>query len=60
MNRWLSLILALFLLVTLAGSGLAAAPDPKLADELHVFNWSEYIDPEIYQDFEDEFGVKCY
>lgn len=58
MNRWLSLIGALFLLATLSGSGLAAAPDPKLAKELHVFNWSEYIDPEIYRDFEQEFGVK--
>jgi spermidine/putrescine-binding protein len=29
-----------------------------LAKELHVYNWSEYIDPEIYTDFEEEFGVK--
>lgn len=32
--------------------------EPELAKELHVFNWSEYIDPEIYGDFEAEFGVK--
>jgi spermidine/putrescine-binding protein len=31
---------------------------PPLADELHVYNWSEYIDPEIYAQFEEEFGVK--
>jgi spermidine/putrescine-binding protein len=41
------------------GEGPTAAPTtPPLADELHVYNWSEYIDPQIYQDFEDEFGVK--
>jgi spermidine/putrescine-binding protein len=34
------------------------ATTPPLAKELHVYNWSEYIDPEIYQDFEGEFGVK--
>jgi spermidine/putrescine-binding protein len=28
-----------------------------LAAELHVYNWSEYIDPQIYEDFEAEFGV---
>ncbi len=31
---------------------------PKLAKELHVFNWSDYIDPQIYTDFEAEYGVK--
>jgi spermidine/putrescine-binding protein len=30
----------------------------ELADELHVYNWSEYIDPQIYADFEEEFGVR--
>ena len=29
----------------------------ELAKELHVYNWSEYIDPQIYADFEEEFGV---
>lgn len=30
----------------------------RLVDELHVFHWSEYIDLEIYTQFEEEFGVK--
>ncbi len=34
------------------------AEEQKLATELHVYNWSEYIDPQIYEDFEEEFGVK--
>ena len=29
----------------------------ELTEELHVYNWSEYIDPQIYEDFEAEFGV---
>ncbi len=28
------------------------------ASEIVVFNWSEYIDPEIYALFEEEFGIK--
>jgi spermidine/putrescine-binding protein len=40
-------------------TGPTAEPTaPPLAKELHVYNWSEYIDPEIYADFENEFGVK--
>jgi spermidine/putrescine-binding protein len=39
----------------------ACAPkeaEDQLAEELHIYNWSEYIDPEIFDDFEAEFGVK--
>ncbi len=39
-------------------AGCRGAPGkPGLAKELHVYNWSEYIDPQIYADFEKEFGV---
>lgn len=31
--------------------------ESRLVDELHIFHWSEYIDPEIYTQFEEEFGV---
>lgn len=40
---------------------MAPTPVPtqeQLAKELHIFNWSEYIDPEIYAAFEQEFGVR--
>ena len=30
----------------------------KLADEIFLYNWSEYIDPEIMDQFEAECGVK--
>jgi spermidine/putrescine transport system substrate-binding protein len=42
-----------------AEAGPPPAPTPPpLAKELHIYNWSEYIDPEIYEEFEQEFGVK--
>src|SRR5262249_23103143 len=30
----------------------------KLSKELHFYNWTDYIDPEILTDFEKEYGVK--
>jgi spermidine/putrescine-binding protein len=45
------LSLAAFSLSACGGGG-------KLAKELHLYNWSEYIDPEVFTAFEDEFGVK--
>ncbi len=32
--------------------------EPQLAKELHIYNWSDYIDPQIYEDFEKEYGVR--
>lgn len=53
MQRWIWL--SLFLAVLLAAcSGGKPAP----ARELHVYNWSAYIDPQIYRDFEAEFGIR--
>lgn len=30
----------------------------KLAQELHLFNWADYISPEVLDSFEKEYGVK--
>jgi spermidine/putrescine-binding protein len=30
----------------------------ELADTLYLYNWSEYMDPEVLEQFEEEFGVK--
>jgi spermidine/putrescine-binding protein len=72
MKRTFGLVTALILLALLVACGATPAPTPApteagppptattppLAKELHVYNWSEYIDPQIYQAFEDEYGVK--
>jgi spermidine/putrescine-binding protein len=55
MRRVLAIVVvvvsALIVLVACGGK------EKELAKELHVYNWSEYIDPQIYEDFEEEFGV---
>lgn len=48
---WLLLFLA-FLFAACSGG------KPAPARELHVYNWSAYIDPQIYKDFEAEFGIR--
>jgi len=53
----LAMILVLTALLVACGGGDKAG-EQGLAEELHIYNWSEYIDPEIYADFEEEFGVK--
>ena len=57
MRKILVLLLIMGCVVVLL-SGCARGPGKsELAKELHVYNWSEYIDPQIYADFEEEFGV---
>jgi spermidine/putrescine transport system substrate-binding protein len=59
MKRILAVTMIVILVVALAGCGSAkTSGKQELAKELHVYNWSEYIDPQIYADFEQEFGVK--
>ncbi len=54
---WLSLAVVIALTIVtglLAGCGGGRGELPR---ELHVYNWSEYIDPQVYVDFEAEFGI---
>ena len=30
----------------------------KLSKELHIYNWADYLDPQVLKDFEQEYGVK--
>ena len=52
----ISLLLGV-LVLTLSGCG-AAGGEQVLADRLYLYNWTEYIDPQILEDFEAEFGVE--
>jgi len=55
----LLIIIAILCLAILALSACASGGgEQELAKELHIYNWSEYIDPEVYTAFEAEFGVK--
>jgi spermidine/putrescine transport system substrate-binding protein len=59
MKKLVPLMMILALVVSMAGCGAGdGGGEQGLAEELHIYNWSEYIDPEIYEDFEQEFGVK--
>lgn len=53
----LSVVLALVVILAACGPN-GGGGEQELAEELHIYNWSEYIDPEIYEEFEKEFGVK--
>lgn len=49
-----------FALVMVASLMVVVACGPKegkLAKELHLYNWSEYIEPSVLEDFEKEYGV---
>lgn len=43
---------------TAAPSGELVVDKTKLAKELHFYNWTDYINPDILSDFEKEYGVK--
>lgn len=59
MRRGVSVLVLAALLAVVAGCGSSPSGGAQeLVDELHVYNWSEYIDPEVYASFEEEFGVK--
>ncbi len=58
MKKILTLLLVVLLVAVLVACGAGKEAEQELAKELHVYNWSEYIDPEIYDAFEEEFGVK--
>jgi spermidine/putrescine-binding protein len=63
MNKTRLYVMAIILLLGALASvtGGCAPPEPTeptLSKELHLYNWSEYIDPEIFTSFEKKFGVK--
>ncbi|MBT9371887.1 polyamine ABC transporter substrate-binding protein [Rhizobium sp. CSW-27] len=45
-------------MLALAASALAATAAAAQEREVHVYNWSDYIDPSILEDFSKETGIK--
>jgi spermidine/putrescine transport system substrate-binding protein len=39
------------------GNGGSPSPAGEIEDQLNFFHWAEYDDPEVFKDFEQEFGV---
>lgn len=57
MKKHLFKILTIAILVLLL-SACGGQKEGEMATELHLYNWSEYIDPEVFDAFEAEYGVK--
>lgn len=64
-NRWMTAALLAGLLLAACGGATptpeAATAEPvavEPAGEIQLFNWTEYIDPEIYTMFEEEYGIR--
>lgn len=56
MKKLILRLLITSLVLTLAAC--SSGKEGELAEELHLYNWSEYIDPEVFDAFEAEYGVK--
>jgi spermidine/putrescine transport system substrate-binding protein len=56
MKRVLSLLLALTMALSLCACGAGSGTESK--GEVNVYNWGEYIDEEIFDQFEEETGIK--
>ncbi len=63
MRRWMMRTIGLgltsaILLTMVVSCGGGGGGEQELAEELHLYNWSEYIEPQVLADFEAEFGVR--
>ena len=60
MKRILFLLMALCMVLTLTGcqSGETAESGKAVEQVVNVFNWEDYIDPEVCNLFEQETGIK--
>ena len=54
-SRLFTTALAMVLGASVAGSALAAGPEPKV---LNIYNWSDYIADDTIKNFERETGIK--
>lgn len=58
MKKYITLLLLGSVLILIVSACSGGGGEQELSDELHIYNWSEYIDPQIFDDFEAEYGVK--
>ncbi|GAB4494639.1 MAG: spermidine/putrescine ABC transporter substrate-binding protein [Anaerolineales bacterium] len=67
MKRCITLLFSLVMLAFLGACGPATAlnsdvlvptPTPVPPNEINIYSWETYIDPQILTDFEQEFGVR--
>lgn len=59
MKKIIALMLSLVMIMSLAGCGKKETVNENgYYNKLHVYNWGDYIDPQVLKDFEDEYGIK--
>ncbi|MHC5099442.1 hypothetical protein ACYSNN_06240 [Peptoniphilus genitalis] len=56
MKHMKKIILALAILMVISLTGCGKEETAK--EEIYVYNWGEYIDPQILKDFQKETGIK--
>lgn len=56
MKRFIILFITLLSLFVLTACG--GSEEGKLAEELHLYNWDEYIDPAVIDAFEAKYNIK--
>ncbi len=57
-KSFLPVLVVLVIALIVAGCGGAAPPEEETEKVLNFYNWSEYIEPEIFALFEEETGIK--
>jgi spermidine/putrescine-binding protein len=63
MKKSMLLLLILIMVACSSGSSEEAAVDCKLNEvngDLNLYNWAEYMDPELVAEFEETYGVSVY
>lgn len=58
MKKIITLVILISLVILALAACASAGGDQELAEELNLYNWSEYIDPDVLAEFEEEYGVK--
>src|SRR6202162_738285 len=58
MFRTIAIAISAFAITGFAMTGLAAPWSAAQAQSVNVYNWSDYIDPTVIEDFTKETGIK--
>ncbi|MDF2545142.1 MAG: spermidine/putrescine transporter substrate-binding protein [Anaerosolibacter sp.] len=58
MKKIISILMIGLLILSLAACGKGETNEQGYYNKLNVYNWGDYIDPQVLEDFEEEYGIK--
>ncbi|WZL75075.1 spermidine/putrescine ABC transporter substrate-binding protein [Clostridiaceae bacterium 35-E11] len=58
LKKIMSMLILCVLLVGLVGCGQEEKNEQGYYNKLNVYNWGDYIDPVVLEEFEEEYGIK--